>query len=88
MPDYSLHLRDAINATLVFAQDCAGTAVCVSPDGLLLTCSHCIAESEEEYLTGKDGGATRWLVFASGCVVQTEFVAWDAQLDVSQCFGW
>lgn len=83
VPDDSAHIRQAVNATLVFAQDCAGTAVCVSPDGLLLTCSHCVAETEEDYLAGKNDGTTQWLMFASGRIVQTKCVAWDAKLDLA-----
>ena len=36
-------VRQAVEATLVFAQEEAGTAVCISQEGLLLTCSHCVA---------------------------------------------
>lgn len=48
-------------AALVFAQEEAGTAVCISHhQGLLLTCSHCVAEGPAE------ANATRgkWLLFA------------------------
>ncbi|KAF2092693.1 hypothetical protein NA57DRAFT_69624 [Rhizodiscina lignyota] len=53
----SHNLGPAIDATLVFAQEEAGTAVCISPDGLLLTCSHCVAESVAEF----DGSKNYWL---------------------------
>ncbi|KAI9692436.1 MAG: hypothetical protein M1822_006667 [Bathelium mastoideum] len=74
-------------ATLVFAQEAAGTAVCISPDGLLLTCSHCVSASREELEEESRTGAKvrRWLLFASGIAVQAELVtgAWDDQRDLA-----
>lgn len=66
-------------ATLVFAWEAAGTAICVSSGGLVLTCSHCVAETEEEY----DPAKVRWLLFASGDAVQANCVAWDARRDLA-----
>jgi len=43
------NLAAAACATLVFAQHEAGTAVCIAALGLVLTCAHCVAESQEEY---------------------------------------
>ena len=81
------HLLDAAKATLVFAQEAAGTAVCISPYGLLLTCSHCVAASPEELQEEIRGGAKvrRWLLFASGAVVEAELVtgAWDDRRDLA-----
>jgi hypothetical protein len=48
----STALANAAHSTLVFAQHEAGTAVCISASGLLLTCSHCVAESREESAEG------------------------------------
>jgi len=72
-------LTTVINATLVFAQEDAGTAVCIDPEGILLTCSHCIAESTEELEDHK----VKWLIFVSGQVVQAECVAWDPRRDLA-----
>jgi hypothetical protein len=72
-------MTTATNATLVFAQEDAGTAVCIGPEGILLTCSHCIAESTEELEDHK----VKWLIFASGQVVQAECVAWDPSRDLA-----
>ena len=47
--------------------------------GLLLTCSHCVAESLEEYAEGNP----HWLIFSSGQVVQAKCVAWDARRDLA-----
>jgi len=69
----------AIEATLVFAQEEAGTAVCISQEGLLLTCSHCVAETEEELTSSK----VKWLLFASGQVVKADCVAWDPKRDIA-----
>ncbi|KAF8901396.1 trypsin-like cysteine/serine peptidase domain-containing protein [Gymnopilus junonius] len=72
-------MSNVVNATLVFAQEDAGTAVCISPHGILLTCSHCVAESTEEL----ENNRTKWLLFASGEVVKADCVAWDPTRDLS-----
>lgn len=70
---------DCLASTLVFAQEEAGTAVCVSPTGLLLTCSHCVAETVEDF----DSKQEHWLLFASGLAVRTVCVAWDSRRDLA-----
>ncbi|KAF3804669.1 hypothetical protein GCG54_00012158 [Colletotrichum gloeosporioides] len=72
-------LSSSVIATLVFAQEEAGTAVCISPDGLLLTCSHCIAETADDF----DATESHWLLFASGRVVEAKPLAWDARRDLA-----
>jgi len=84
-----------VDATLVFAQEEGGTAVCITSGGLLLTCSHCVAETPEEL----DSSKPHWLLFKSGGVVKATCVAWDsrrdlallnvvaAQMDGSACLG-
>ncbi|KAL3297352.1 AT hook domain-containing protein [Colletotrichum asianum] len=72
-------LSSSVMATLVFAQEEAGTAVCISPDGLLLTCSHCIAETADDF----DATQSHWLLFASGRVVEAKPLAWDAKRDLA-----
>ena len=72
-------IAQAAAATLVFAQYEAGTAVCISPDGLLLTCSHCIAESQEDFNRKSD----KWLLFSSGQVVRARCVVWDSKRDLA-----
>jgi S1-C subfamily serine protease len=74
----STALASAARSTLVFAQHEAGTAVCISASGLVLTCSHCVAESQEE-----SAESEHWLIFSSGRVVQTKCVAWDARRDLA-----
>jgi hypothetical protein len=74
-------LSSAVRATLVFAQEEAGTAVCISSSGLLLTCSHCVAESPEEL--DQPGSKGKWLLFASGQVVLAKCVAWDPRRDLA-----
>src|SRR5690606_6257696 len=61
------------------AQEEAGTAVCISPRGVLLTCSHCVAESASEL----DWEETHWLLFSSGDVVAARTVAWDSRRDLA-----
>ncbi len=79
IPGRRAALKHAVDATLVFAQEEAGTAVCISPRGLLLTCSHCIAESVEELQEAE----SKWLVFAYGQVVQARCIDWDPQRDLA-----
>jgi hypothetical protein len=79
LPTESTELKKAADATLVFAQEEAGTAVCVSPSGFLLTCSHCVAESADEF----DHLKNHWLLFASGRVVRARCVAWDPKRDLA-----
>ncbi|KAI0441636.1 trypsin-like cysteine/serine peptidase domain-containing protein [Xylaria telfairii] len=69
----------ALDATLVFAQEEAGTAVCISPNGILLTCSHCVAENIAEWENSKD----RWLLLKSGLAVKARCVAWDERRDLA-----
>jgi hypothetical protein len=72
-------LSARIQATLVFAQEEAGTAVCISAQGYLLTCSHCVAETVEDF----DSAKSHWLLFASGRVVEAKCVAWDSKRDLA-----
>ena len=69
----------AVSATLVFAQAEAGTAVCVSATGQLLTCSHCVAESAEEF----DPAQEHWLIFASGRAARAVCTRWDPRRDLA-----
>ena len=72
-------VQPAIDATMVFAQEEAGTAVCIASQGLLLTCSHCVAEDEAQF----DPQKSHWLLFASGRVVETRCIAWDGVRDLA-----
>jgi len=71
--------KSIIDATLVFGQEAAGTAVCISSIGLLLTCAHCVAEDEDEL----DWSRVHWLVFRSGKVVKAVCIAWDSRRDLA-----
>ncbi|KAK6207744.1 AT hook domain-containing protein [Colletotrichum tabaci] len=72
-------LAPSLMATLVFAQEEAGTAVCISPDGLLLTCAHCLAETADAFNPSR----SHWLLFASCQVVEARALAWDARRDLA-----
>ena len=72
-------VAQAAAATLVFAQEEAGTAICISPTGLLLTCSHFIAESREEFDRRED----KWLLFSSRQVVRAKGVTWHDKQDLA-----
>jgi hypothetical protein len=69
----------AVAATYVFAQEEAGTAICISQHGLLLTCSHCVAETPEEF----KNVSHQWLIASNGTIVKTRCVAWDPILDLA-----
>ncbi|KAK1989183.1 trypsin-like cysteine/serine peptidase domain-containing protein [Colletotrichum cereale] len=73
------NLTQSVMATLVFAQEEAGTAICISPGGILLTCSHCVAETADDL----DSSRTIWLLFASCQVVGAELLAWDDRRDLA-----
>jgi len=79
LPKSAKHLACALNSTALFAQEEAGTAVCIAPEGILLTCSHCVAEDAEALDFAKD----HWLVFASGHVVRARTIAWDPKKDLA-----
>ncbi|CAF9930158.1 hypothetical protein IMSHALPRED_008094 [Imshaugia aleurites] len=76
----SKHIRNALNATLIFAQYEAGSAVCIDPAGWILTCSHCFGDDEEEYRTAEK---RRWLLFYTGLAVQVECRQWDRIRDLA-----
>ncbi|KAK6511193.1 hypothetical protein TWF481_000114 [Arthrobotrys musiformis] len=73
------NLKHTLLSTLVFAQSEAGTAFCISPTGLLLTCSHCVSEDPSEL----EQNSTKWLIFASGRVVQAKCIAYDHTRDLA-----
>ncbi|KAJ4321342.1 hypothetical protein N0V84_005372 [Fusarium piperis] len=68
-----------VDATFVFAQEQAGTAVCISPDGVLLTCSHCIAESASEL----SQNPIHMLLSSKGAIVSAHVMAWDPTRDLA-----
>ena len=74
------HIRNALNATLIFAQYEAGSAVCIDPAGWILTCAHCFGDDEEEYKTAEK---RRWLLFYTGLAVQVECRQWDPVRDLA-----
>jgi hypothetical protein len=77
--DFERHAASTVGATSIFVQAEAGTAVCISPDGLLLTCSHCIAETAAEV----DATQHFWLLFADGQAIMAKCVAWDGRRDLA-----
>ncbi|KAM6524996.1 hypothetical protein FALCPG4_010562 [Fusarium falciforme] len=68
-----------VDATFIFAQEQAGTAVCVSPDGVLLTCSHCVAESASELTQNPN----HMLLSSKGAIVSARVMAWDPTRDLA-----
>ncbi|KAF2396348.1 trypsin-like serine protease [Trichodelitschia bisporula] len=72
-------LQTVLSSTLIFVQEEAGTAVCISPAGLLLTCAHCVAETPTEL----DLSQPLWLLFSSGLAVRAHCISWDAKRDLA-----
>ncbi|KAK6977931.1 trypsin-like cysteine/serine peptidase domain-containing protein [Favolaschia claudopus] len=79
LPNNSPEMRNALEASLIFAQHEAGSAVCIDAAGWVLTCAHCIGETEEEYRESP----TRWLLFYTGLAVRVECRVWDAIRDLA-----
>lgn len=73
-------ISNVVAATLIFPGEDAGTAVCISSTGLILTCSHCVADSKAKFKSSIR--QERWLLFASGRVMRARFVAWDGRRDL------
>ncbi|KAJ6622317.1 trypsin-like cysteine/serine peptidase domain-containing protein [Mycena sp. CBHHK59/15] len=80
LPNDSQQMRTALEASLIFAQYEAGSAVCVDPAGWVLTCAHCFGDTEEEY---RRSPKRRWLLFYTGLAVQVECRAWDLVRDLA-----
>ncbi|KAL3476561.1 trypsin-like cysteine/serine peptidase domain-containing protein [Aspergillus californicus] len=76
---YGPHISNALSATFIFAQHEAGTAVCVDPQGWILTCAHCFGESEEEWQSNR----RKWLLGYTGLAVQVECRVWDCTRDLA-----
>ncbi|KAF4980405.1 hypothetical protein FZEAL_3584 [Fusarium zealandicum] len=68
-----------VDATLVFAQEQAGTAVCISPDGVILTCSHCVAESHSKLTEA----SVHTLISSTGALITARVIAWDPARDLA-----
>jgi len=74
------YIRNALEATLIFAQYEAGTAVCINRAGWVLTCAHCFGDTEKEY---QESDKRKWLLFYNGLAVQTECRDWDGKRDLA-----
>ncbi|TGO29032.1 hypothetical protein BPAE_0019g00020 [Botrytis paeoniae] len=74
-----VHVRNLLTSTLIFAQYEAGTAVCIDPAGWILTCSHCIGESEEEW----KAKPRQWLLYYTGLAIEVECRVWDRKRDLA-----
>ena len=72
-------LRNALASCLIFAQEEAGSAVCVHPGGWILTCAHCIGESPAEWRSNR----LKWLLTTSGVAVRARCEAWDPKRDLA-----
>jgi hypothetical protein len=69
----------ALASTLIFAQEAAGTAVCIDSRGWILTCAHCFGETAEEW----NAERLKWLLYYNGLAVQVECRVWDERRDLA-----
>jgi hypothetical protein len=76
---YGNHITNALQATYIFAQHEAGTAVCVGAAGWILTCAHCFGESDDEWKTYR----RKWLLSYSGVPVEVQCIVWDSHRDLA-----
>jgi len=76
------NLINALNSSLIFAQESAGSAVLIDPAGWVLTCSHCFCDFEYEY---QADSKRRWLLSYTGLAVQIECRFWDSKRDLALC---
>lgn len=76
------HITNALASTLIFAQELAGSAICIDSAGWILSCSHCFAEYPEDYAADSK---RRWLLYYTGLAVQVECRAWDEKRDLALC---
>ncbi|KAH6666206.1 trypsin-like cysteine/serine peptidase domain-containing protein [Halenospora varia] len=79
LPDVP-NIQNALNSTLIFGQYEAGTAVCISPDGHLLTCSHCFGDDLKKF---RKGIRRKWLLFYTGLAVLADCRVWDGDRDLA-----
>ena len=70
--------QGALASTLIFADYAAGTAVCIDPQGFVLTCAHCVDSEPEQETTDRS-----WLLFYNGMAAQTKCVALDSKRDLA-----
>ncbi|KAJ5605299.1 hypothetical protein N7510_010453 [Penicillium lagena] len=77
--DLGPHVARALASTLIFAQQEAGTAVCIDSRGWIVTCAHCFGESPQEWRKQR----YKWLLYYSGLAVQAECHVWDARRDLA-----
>ncbi|TGO81660.1 hypothetical protein BPOR_1063g00010 [Botrytis porri] len=73
------HMRNLLTSTLIFAQYEAGTAACIDPAGWIITCSHCIGETEEEW----KAKPRQWLLYYTGLAIEVECRFWDRKRDLA-----
>ncbi|KAK6614707.1 trypsin-like serine peptidase [Botrytis cinerea] len=74
-----IHVRNLLASALIFAQYEAGTAVCIDPAGWIITCSHCIGETEKEW----KAKPRQWLLYYTGLAIEVECRAWDQKRDLA-----
>ncbi|KAL4938058.1 hypothetical protein BDV06DRAFT_201780 [Aspergillus oleicola] len=76
---YGEHISNALRATFIFAEAEAGTAICIDPEGRLLTCAHCFGEDKLEWRDNQ----YKWLLDYTGRAVQVQCIFWDERRDLA-----
>lgn len=77
---FTLQQFKSIESCLIFAQECAGSAVCITPTGIILTCSHCLEDEDEQ---PPDMTTRKTLIFADGTIVVAQCIAFSVITDVA-----
>ncbi|CAF1102463.1 unnamed protein product [Didymodactylos carnosus] len=71
----------AFQAVVIFTQHEGGSGVCISEDGLILTCAHCVYDVDDEKdeinIRTTGIGINKTILFTSGDLCHTECIAWD-----------
>lgn len=59
-------------------QDFFGSGFCISKDGLIITCAHCVYDKDDEELNGKQ---QLKLIFPTGEIYTSKVIFFDENLD-------
>lgn len=77
-------LRRAFDATVIFAQYEAGTGVCISSSGLILTCAHCCCpEPSSNSRRPPSSPPKKFILFSDGSIYLAQVVKADHTMDVA-----
>lgn len=76
-------IRRAYNSTVIFAQYEAGTGVCISSTGLILTCAHCCCPTEDSRCSRRSSQIRKFILFPDGNIYLAQVVKADHVMDIA-----